>query len=141
MPYPVAGNQAKFTSGSLPTSFSVTYMHMLIGDNKDNCAETPCTKQLLFASEGPAVCLSSLELVGTLWPFKPCGFKLCLTGDKQCLAGIHKNHFLGDAEPFTHLEQHLYLCPSSASLILMDTARPHLQTPPPKACSFSTTSF
>lgn len=141
VPYLISGNQAKFTSGSLPTSVSVAYMHILIEDSKDNCAGSPCTKQLLFASEGPAVCLSSLELVGTLWLFKPCGFKLCLTADKQCLAGIHKHPFLGDAEAFTHLEQHLFLCPSSASLILMDTARPPLQTPSPKAGSFRTSSF
>jgi len=82
----------------------------------------------VFSPEGLAVCLSSLELVVALWPFKPCGSKLCLTADKQCLAGIHRHSFLGDAEPFTHLEQHLHFCPKRASPILTDTARPPLQT-------------
>lgn len=74
-----------------------------------------------------ACSVSSLELAVTLWPFKPCGSKLCLTADKQCLAGIHRHPFLGDAEPFTHPE-HLHLCPSRASPILTGTASPTLQT-------------
>lgn len=37
--------------------------------------------------------VSSLELVGALWPFKPCGSKLCLTADKQCLPDSHRHTF------------------------------------------------
>lgn len=129
MLYLTLGNQAKFSSGQ-PPNILLSHIHAYTywGQQRRLCQDSMHQADAVFAPEGPAVHLSSLELVVTLWPFKPCGSKLCLTADKQCLAGIHRHPFLGDAEPFTHLEQYLHLCPSRASLILTDIARPPLQT-------------